>query len=463
MQFLGASLTAVVALLASVPLASAAPASPRTVGRRQGVPVPANDPFYTPPAGYQNTQPGTVLNSRTISASFLSDIPDPVEAWQVLYRTTAINGTPIATVTTVFKPWLFAKTDRFISYQTAYDSSDTACDPSYNYRLGSMVNNIETDGEFLEIELLLLSGYIVASPDYEGPDAAFSAGPLEGMGVLDGIRAVNNFGSTIGFSTATPMVVGVGYSGGAIATGWAASLQPTYAPELNMMGWAQGGTPANLTSTMQLIDDTEWSGFLPAAVAGLTAPSAFGSLLLPTLDKYITAYGTSAITYSQTHCFTDDLLKYAFTSVLSTNFQTLGAALLYEPAVQDVFAANVMGANETETPSVPTLVYHAAQDEIIPYSGAVDLVNRWCSRDASVKFSTYEKGGHVTTLLLGIPEVFSFIGDAFEGNAFSGCSTNSYLSSDLDVIGLAVELEPILSKVIELLGRLALGENGLTT
>ena len=47
-------------------------------------------------------------------------------------------------------------------------------------------------------------GYIVVSPDYEGPDAAFPVGRLEGMGVLDSMRAVNNYAdelaeSLIGF------------------------------------------------------------------------------------------------------------------------------------------------------------------------------------------------------------------------------------------------------------------------
>ena len=33
----------------------------------------------------------------------------------------------------------------------------------------------------------------------------------------------------------------------------AAALQPTYAPELNLVGVAQGGTPANLTATAEFI------------------------------------------------------------------------------------------------------------------------------------------------------------------------------------------------------------------
>ena len=90
-------------------------------------------------------------------------------------------------------------------------------------------------------------GWIVSSPDYEGPGSSFSAGRLSGHGVLDGLRAALNFGSTLGLSSGVK-VAGFGYSGGAIATGWAAALQPSYAPELTskLVGWSYGGTPANI-------------------------------------------------------------------------------------------------------------------------------------------------------------------------------------------------------------------------
>lgn len=91
----------------------------------------------------------------------------------------------------------------------------------------------------------------------------FLSGALEGMGVLDGMRAVANFKDTLDLSSAQPMIVGTGYSGGAIATGWAASLQPSYAPELDIKGWAHGGTPANLTGTLLYINNTPFSGFIP--------------------------------------------------------------------------------------------------------------------------------------------------------------------------------------------------------
>jgi hypothetical protein len=52
----------------------------------------------------------------------------------------------------------------------------------------------------------------------------------------------------------------VGYSGGAIATGWAAQLQPTYAPELAFVGAVAGGTPADFGLLTRTMNKTWGSG-----------------------------------------------------------------------------------------------------------------------------------------------------------------------------------------------------------
>jgi hypothetical protein len=98
--------------------------------------LPQYDPFYNAPDGYQNKTPGTILRTRKVATSYLGLVSAPVQAWQLLYRTTAINGTAIAAATTVFKP-LISRPDSFVSFQTAYDGSAVTglCDPSYTYQL----------------------------------------------------------------------------------------------------------------------------------------------------------------------------------------------------------------------------------------------------------------------------------------------------------------------------------------
>jgi len=416
----------------------------------RGVPLPPDqDPFYVAPAGFESTAPGTILRSRTVISSIFGAIPSGLVTYQLLYRTTAINGSAIATVTTVFKPLKFQK-DKFVSFQTAYDSSASQCNPSYEYQLLSAQEDAILQLEFLLVEAYLLSGYIVASADYEGPDTAFSPGHLEGYGTLDGMRAVSNFYKTLGLSTPTPDIVGTGYSGGAIATGWAASLQPIYAPELPIKGWAIGGTPANLTGTLSFLDDTLFSGFVFAGVAGLAKPSAYGATLQPLLDSILTPYGRSLIDFANANCAPAVLLRAPEMSLYDPKVQSRGRAILYDPVIVAIGQQTTMGLYPDQTPKVPVYMYHASQDEIIPYVDAAVTNSAWCANGANVEFVTYAAGGHLTTEIIGFPEVFKFVEAAFAGTAGTGaCSQSTVLSDQLDPLALGVNLEPILIKLIE--------------
>ncbi|KAL4892998.1 secretory lipase-domain-containing protein [Aspergillus ambiguus] len=396
---------------------------------------PTNDPFYQPPVGFENEAPGTILRNRSVVASFFGLVPNPVEAHQLLYRTTAINGSAISTVTTIFKP-LGAKTDRFVSFHTAYDSSSINCTPSYQYQLGTPQTSLIASVEMLIIEAYLLMGYIVASPDYEGPDAAFSPGHLEGMGVLDGMRAVSSFHSTLGLDNEDPMIVGVGYSGGAIASGWAASLQAGYAPELDVKGWVAGGTPSNLTGTLLLLDDSAFSGFIPAAIVGLSAPSAYGAQLAPVINRIITDEGREKLEAAATQCAVADLVTFFEQSLFDTSIQTLGRGILDQPTIKQVLEDNVMGVKKSETPMAPMFVYHATGDEVIPYADASTTVDSWCNNGVDVKFTTFESGGHATTEVIALPNAIKFVEAAFEGSTETGCSSDTELANKLNPLAL---------------------------
>src|SRR5262245_51530587 len=66
--------------------------------------LPADDPFYDPPAGFQHARPGTVLRSRDVELAFLGLIPQRITATQLLYRTTDMHKNPDAAATTVIVP-----------------------------------------------------------------------------------------------------------------------------------------------------------------------------------------------------------------------------------------------------------------------------------------------------------------------------------------------------------------------
>ncbi|KAL4876513.1 secretory lipase-domain-containing protein [Aspergillus karnatakaensis] len=406
------------------------------------IPDPQTDPFYLPPLGFEEAPRGTLLRQRQVATSFFGIIAEPIEGYQLLFRSTTLDGLPIAAVTTVFKP-PNPKTDRFISFHTAYDSSFIACEPSYQYQLGVVQTDLISSLEMLLFQHYLAKGYIVTSPDHEGIEAAIGAGRLAGLTSLDAMRAVINFQDTLGFSTESPAIVGMGYSGGALATGWAASLQPWYAPELNIKGWVAGGTPSNMTGTLLNIDNSPYSGFIPAAIDGLCKPSAYGAALQPVIDSIITTQGQEYLDYANEHCFLSDLVNFRNKSIFSTDVQNLGPAILEEPTIQTILGQNVLGAVTEEAPIYPIYVYHGEHDDVIPYNDAATMVDSWCSNGATVHFTTYRSGGHGRTAIGSVSDVTHFIQDAFAETLEGGClfeTKGNGLSDDVLEMSLTIAL-----------------------
>lgn len=107
--------------------------------------------------------------------------------------------------------------------------------------------------EIINIDHALGEGYVTLVPDYEGLSSAFTVGSLAGMTTLDGIRAALNFKTVVPDWNNTQLAM-LGYSGGAIATGWAAQLASTYAPELTFVGVAEGGVPVNISAAIDHVN-----------------------------------------------------------------------------------------------------------------------------------------------------------------------------------------------------------------
>ena len=123
-------------------------------------------------------------------------------------------------------------------------------------------------------------------PDAEGQRADFAAGPEYGMNTLDLIRAAFN-ASTVELANDANIAL-LGYSGGAIASEWAAELAPTYAPDVDarMIGAAIGGLLVHPAHNLHYVENTYfWAGVMPMALMGIAR--AFETDFAP----YLTARG----------------------------------------------------------------------------------------------------------------------------------------------------------------------------
>ncbi|MCO6009361.1 lipase family protein [Actinoallomurus purpureus] len=361
---------------------------------------PDQDPFYSAPSDIGSYRPGQVVDDRKITPK-TGDMADTTDAWQISYRTNDSHDHPELAVTTLLVPkkaWTGGGPRPVVSVQAAEDSTGTQCAPSYGISSGQGYGASSA----LFAASVLAKGWAVAMPDFEGPKSVFMGGPQAGHAVLDGIRAVKSLG-TGGIGTSNPWALD-GYSGGAQATGWAAELQPSYAPDVRLAGAALGGTPADPAAVARSLDGGAFSGFEAAGTVSLAAEYPEAGI-----DDLTTAQGKEALQQARGKCLTDLLTGFAFKRL--ADYTTVPDPLSV-PSVAAMLKKNTMGA---AAPATPIYDYHANTDEIVPVAQANVLTRAWCAKGATVQIVRDLIGEHAVEALVRGDDALSFLADRFAG------------------------------------------------
>lgn len=367
---------------------------------------PATDPFYDAPAGFQHAMPGTVLRSRDVELAFLGLIPQRLHATQLLYRTVDRNHVPQAGVTTVLVP-----ADRdpnrpcpIVSYQCAIDAVDGRCFPSFALRRRAKAHGSFTQLEFVLIAAILAQGWAVSIPDHEGRDGHWGAPYEPGYFVLDALRAALS-ADRLGLSAEDP--VGLwGYSGGGLATAWAAEVCGGYAPELNIVGAALGSPVGDLGNTLQRLNGTFWSGLPAIMIAALAR-------VYPELDQVIedhtTTDGRALLRSLETSSTAAAVLRLHHRSLDSYIDQPL-TELIENPVVQHVFDDTRLGS---EVPAPPVLMLQAIHDQVISVDDIDTLAQTYSEGGARLTYHRDLLSEHVLLHPLSTPMVLDWLRDRF--------------------------------------------------
>lgn len=365
------------------------------------IPEPMDDAFYVPPSAtdLSGMSPGTVFRQREISAKAYYLFPVKGQAWQLMYRSTDHEGRAVAMVGTVLVPVNAPATERrLMAYNVAYDALTLRCAPSYEMVKGTAL-------EQALIQSALKKGMVVVLPDYEGLESLWTVGRLSGQGVLDGIRAAENFSPAGLDGAATPVVI-TGYSGGALAATWANELYRSYAPELNIKGVAAGGVPVDLGNVARKVDGKLFAGVYIGAVSGLARayPQVDADAL--TNDK-----GKEALAKAREMCLgqfltgaPDPLVAFAYKKMSSL---TTVPQLLDVPAVKDVIIRNRLGQR---TPGAPTYIYQGTIDELMPVADVDALTAQYCKQGVKVQY-TRTFNDHLLLAVTGFGKAFAYLQD----------------------------------------------------
>ncbi|MDN5854126.1 MAG: lipase family protein, partial [Actinomycetia bacterium] len=226
----------------------------------------------------------------------------------------------------------------------------------------------------------------------------------------------------------------LGYSGGAIASNWAATLAPTYAPGINdkIVGVAEGGLLVAPAHNLEYISGTPgWAGVAGMAVVGL------GRAYDIDFDPYLNDRGREVVA------------KLEDASIANVLFQYPG--LTWEQMVKPQYAdpnsvpefvrvVNKVNLGSRPSPTVPMFIGQGANgilegtpgnkpgigrgDGVMIAGDVRTLARQYCDDGTAVKYRQYNLLSHIPTALAWAPAAMGWLDDRFAGkDAPSSCGS----------------------------------------
>ncbi|OBJ47934.1 lipase family protein [Mycobacterium sp. 1423905.2] len=370
--------------------------------------TPDEDPFYEAPPGFERAQPGTLLRSREVELGFLGLIKQPVHATQLLYRSTNLHGEAEVAVTTVLLPQRpgTASARPLLSYQCAIDAVTPRCFPSYALRRGARPIGAFVQSEYLLIAAALAQGWAVSVPDHEGCHGMWGAPHEPGYRILDGIRAALHC-DRLGLSPSAPVALW-GYSGGGLASAWAAEHNADYAPELNVVGAVLGSPVGDCGTVARHLNTTFFAGLAALMIAALTHVFPGAQRVV---DQHATEDGKRLL--DELHHMTTVEAVWRLRHVDIGSFVDMCADDLWElPEVQEVFDATKLGQT---MPQAPLLVVQSVHDRIISIDAIDKLVAVYRHSGVAVTYQRDRFCGHLLLHPLSAPMALRWLRDRFAG------------------------------------------------
>jgi hypothetical protein len=332
-----------------------------------------------------------------------------IRALAVMYRSTSAAGAPNAVTGTLLvpeAPWAGEGPRPIVAFAPGTQGLGDRCAPTRTYNDG-------TNYEKTVVRTLLDQGWAVAATDYENVgtpgNPTYLVKDAEAHAVLDIVRAAQRLPGS-GVSPDAP--VGLwGYSQGGQATGGAAEIEATYAPELNIVGAVAGGIPADGMAVAANLDGdgpgNEYFSFLAYTAVGYD--SAYPEL---DLESYLNDEGRALLaqgTEGRGVCLADGiaLLRGRHIAELTTSNP------LDTPQWQARIAEQDLGSS---APTVPVFQYHGTNDQVIPVAVGTALRDAWCLGGTPLTYTAYA-ADHITGVYAGTADGVAYMTARFAGEA----------------------------------------------
>ncbi|QNJ90097.1 lipase [Mycolicibacterium fluoranthenivorans] len=362
---------------------------------RSDLPTLACDPFYTSPSGLDALKPGTVLRSRPAQVSFFGRIRHRATSVQLMYRSTDSHGQAEAAVTTVVIPrGKDPATCPVLSYQCAIDAVAPRCFPSYALRHGAELVGASVQAELLFITAALKQGWAVSIPDHEGLNGLWGAPYEAGFRALDGLRAAVGH-PELGLAADSPMALW-GYSGGGLASGWAAEAAAAHAPELDIVGAVLGSPVVDPESVARRLNASPWAGLAALMIASLVHVFPEAKRIV---DDHATDDGKALlgeIEGMSTGAAIRRFRNFDIADFVDISFEDLFAL----PELRHVFEVTRLGQ---QVPTMPILLIQGVHDKIVDVVDVDKLAQTYVDGGAAVSYHRDPLAEHLLLYPVRVP------------------------------------------------------------
>lgn len=347
--------------------------------------TPKLSSFYDP-GNWTPKAPGTLIKAEPIAGA-----PAGVRAYRIMYESTDLQDNPIPVTGLYVAPTKAAPTGGYPLVSFAHGTTGVAqtCGMSQS----PFESNTPSYSNWTpHIGPMVAQGWAVVASDYSGMGApgpsSYLVGPLEGRGILDALRAVEQPAAQIGSIPINTQNLGIyGKSQGGEAALSAMQLKPDYAPELNIKGGvslAPGFTPA-IGGILNAVASNPTSTSQNMFVLLIAKSFAENYPNLITLDQALTPLGMERIKLLDTECGANLADKVSDVPLNQ---------LLQVPLPSGLVEALGKAMPGTQKLQMPAMIVQGLKDKtIIPQFTHAQVMSQ-CALGSTVYYVRYQNDDH---------------------------------------------------------------------
>jgi acetyl esterase/lipase len=354
----------------------------------------AEPSFYGASAAELAGAPGSIIRFEPLPI-----YPIGSRGFRILYRSTGLNGEPIAVSAAIAIPQALGSDRRVVAWAHPTTGVVQKCAPSFHPAVLNTIPGVED---------MIKRGYVVVATDYPGLGTAgrhpYLIGISEGRAVLDSVRAARAFER----ASAGDRFAVWGHSQGGHAALFAGQLARSYAGELRLAGVATAAPATELGKLFQDDDKT-------TAGHGLTSLTlvAWSKLYDIALDGIVAADKIPFVEKIGSECITsnaDLVTDYESAEHLKTKF------LIADPVKtkpwDKITAVNIPG----QAPAgAPLFIAQGTFDTVVDPSVTENFADRLCNKGADVRYFTVPGASHDTIAAVSAWAAVDWIADRFAG------------------------------------------------